>query len=125
MISSPDCLAERYRYDPNTRLPYSNAQIGEHAISEQVKSIYRDARPETRELYNLGLVGSATKEEGDNWIIRWMLWHVLRYRDHRNKHPRGDLSYHGASAEMTFQLVTPTICKTRKPFHHVYSTENP
>lgn len=29
--------------------------------------------------------------EEENWVIRWLLWHVFRYRDNRNKNRRQGL----------------------------------
>lgn len=45
--------------------------------------IYRTARPETRAYYDCGHYIEGEVEE--NWIIKWMLWHVFRYRDNRNR----------------------------------------
>ena len=46
--------------------------IREDAFAEVMKQIYRTASPETRTIYDL--VGS----EQDNWVIRWMLWHIFQ-----------------------------------------------
>jgi hypothetical protein len=37
-------------------------------------------------VYDLGRDTARVEEE--NWVIRWMLWHVFRYRDSRNKNRR-------------------------------------
>ena len=34
-------------------------------------------------IYDLGRYWDGSNE--DNWIIRWCLWHVFRYRDERNR----------------------------------------
>ncbi|KAF2720351.1 hypothetical protein K431DRAFT_304354 [Polychaeton citri CBS 116435] len=61
----------------------SIGQIGEAAIHREIIRMYKGARPETRQIYDLGqdLLGPAE----ENWIIRWMIWHVFRYRDIRNR----------------------------------------
>lgn len=46
-------------------------------------NIYRNASPQTRVIYDLGRYWDGSNE--DNWIIRWCLWHVFRYRDERNR----------------------------------------
>ena len=59
--------------------------ITETARYREIHSIYCDASPETKWWYDRGV----TQDSGwDNWIIRWCLWHVFRYRDDRNRHRR-------------------------------------
>ena len=86
MTASPESLAPQYRDDPKVEPPYSNAQISEGAIHLEIARIYDGARRETREIYDLGRDPERLEEE--NWIIRWMLWHVFRYRDNRNRNRR-------------------------------------
>lgn len=70
--------------------PYSHAHVSETAIHREILRIYRDARAETRVVYNLGRDTERVEEE--NWVIRWMLWHVFRYRDNRNRNRRAPSS---------------------------------
>ncbi|KAF2173743.1 hypothetical protein M409DRAFT_62016 [Zasmidium cellare ATCC 36951] len=66
----------------------STAQIHEAAWQREVLRIFEHARPETRAVYQFGHDTShdaSGNEVVDNWIIRWMLWHVFRYRDYRNR----------------------------------------
>ena len=86
MTATPDSLAPQFRDDPNVEPPYSNAQISETAIHREILRIYQSARRETRAVYDLGRDTDRVEEE--NWVIRWMLWHVFRYRDNRNKNRR-------------------------------------
>ena len=86
MTATPDSLAPQFRDDPSVEPPYSNAQISETAIHREILRIYQSARRETKVLYNLGRDTDRVEEE--NWVIRWMLWHVFRYRDNRNKNRR-------------------------------------
>lgn len=65
----------------------STAQIHETAWQNEVLRIYNDAQPQTRAVYQFGH-DVADAQVPDNWIIRWMLWHVFRYRDYRNKQQR-------------------------------------
>ncbi|KAL2030010.1 hypothetical protein VTO58DRAFT_109202 [Aureobasidium pullulans] len=62
ILSSPNSLLPQLRGDPD---------------------IYREASPETKTMYEKGHDTESFNEE--NWIIRWMLWHVFRFRDSRNK----------------------------------------
>lgn len=66
--------------------PYSHAHVSETAIHREILRIYQFARPETRAVYDLGRDIDRVEEE--NWVIRWMLWHVFRYRDNRNRNRR-------------------------------------
>jgi hypothetical protein len=86
MTATPDSLAPQFRDDPSIEPPYSSSQISETAIHREILRIYAQARRETREIYDLGRDTAGIEEE--NWVIRWMLWHVFRYRDNRNKNRR-------------------------------------
>lgn len=83
MTATSDSLAPQFRVDPTIEPPYSNSQISETAIHREILNIYQNARHETKPVYDLGRDTAGVEEE--NWVIRWMLWHVFRYRDSRNK----------------------------------------
>jgi len=87
IAASPEALIPSLRNDPTIEPPYSNSQIDELAIQREVFRIYNYARPETRPFYDLGM--DMDRRIADNWVIRWMLWHVNRYRDHRNRNRTG------------------------------------
>jgi len=76
-------LLPALKNDPNIRPPYSVTQISDSAMHRETLYIYRHARPETRAQYDRGHYIEGGKEE--NWIIKWSLWHVFRYRDNRNR----------------------------------------
>ena len=82
----PESLAPHYRNDPNVEPPYSSSQISETAFHREILNIYHGARPETKWIYDMGRDTDRVEEE--NWVIRWMLWHVFRYRDNRNRNRR-------------------------------------
>ncbi|KAK0940513.1 hypothetical protein LTR29_007972 [Friedmanniomyces endolithicus] len=67
--------------------PFSHAQISETAIHREILNMYYRARPETRVIYDLAHDRERLEEE--NWVVRWLLWHVFRYRDNRNRNRRG------------------------------------
>ncbi|KAF2164637.1 hypothetical protein M409DRAFT_56460 [Zasmidium cellare ATCC 36951] len=85
MTESQDVLVPSLR-NSSVEPPYSNAQISETVTHREILRIYRMARPETRVVYDLGRDTDRVEEE--NWVIRWMLWHVFRYRDSRNRNRR-------------------------------------
>lgn len=70
--------------------PYSHAHVTETAIHREIIRIYQLARRETQAVYDLGRDIERVEEE--NWVIRWMLWHVFRYRDNRNRNRRATSS---------------------------------
>ncbi|GAB7340183.1 hypothetical protein MBLNU457_6656t1 [Dothideomycetes sp. NU457] len=76
-------LQPEFKNDPNVRPPYSVTQISDAAMHRETLYIYRHARPETKAQYDRGHYIEGGKEE--NWIIKWSLWHVFRYRDNRNR----------------------------------------
>lgn len=86
MTESQDVLVPSLRGNSSVEPPYSNAQISETVTHREILRIYRLARPETKVVYDLGRDTDRVEEE--NWVIRWMLWHVFRYRDSRNRNRR-------------------------------------
>ncbi|CAK3879812.1 Hypothetical predicted protein [Lecanosticta acicola] len=86
MTESQDVLVPSLRGNASVEPPYSNAQISETVTHREILRIYRMARPETKVVYDLGRDTDRVEEE--NWVIRWMLWHVFRYRDSRNRNRR-------------------------------------
>lgn len=60
---------------------YPSSYIGDQALSEESLRVYANASPETRAIYDLAY--DPDRPNDPNWIIRWFLWHVFRYRDGR------------------------------------------
>lgn len=83
MSANPRSLLPQLIDDPKVKPPYSNTQISEAAMHRETLYIYQIARPETRPIYERGHYTEGGTEE--NWIIKWLLWHVFRYRDNRNR----------------------------------------
>ncbi|KAG9684765.1 hypothetical protein KCU95_g11179, partial [Aureobasidium melanogenum] len=73
ILSSPNSLLPQLRDDPNASIqpPYSNVQICESAVHNEILRIYRESSPETKFIYEKGHDTESFNEE--NWIIRWML----------------------------------------------------
>ncbi|KAK4624745.1 hypothetical protein CLAFUW4_05718 [Fulvia fulva] len=55
--------------------------VPEQVMNNEINQIYLRAGPATKILYQLAL--DPDHPNDPNWIIRWMLWHVFRYRDGR------------------------------------------
>ncbi|KAF2161920.1 hypothetical protein M409DRAFT_69445 [Zasmidium cellare ATCC 36951] len=82
MTSNREALAPAFKDNPAVEPPYTFSQLDEAAVNSEIVYIYHYARPETKIMYGLGHDRDGNYE--DNWIIRWLLWHVFRYRDDRN-----------------------------------------
>lgn len=105
-MSTPDILRDENAQ--NVLPPFSNAQLNETATHREILNIYQHARPETKRYYDMGRDTQGLEEE--NWVIRWLLWHVFRYRDNRNKNrrqgspdPRSPSSSENSSSESQAQ----------------------
>lgn len=96
-------LVPQCRDNPNVQPPYSWDDIMESAKHREVMTIYHSASPLTRAYYDRGRYRDGPNE--DNWIIRWCLWHVFRYRDNRNKNRSSGLS--SASAGSPSAMGSP------------------
>ncbi|KXT02478.1 hypothetical protein AC579_994 [Pseudocercospora musae] len=82
IIARLDEQAKRNGQSP-ARTTYSTSQIDESIINSEVAWIYEHAQPVTKPLYHLG--HDPENPSKPNWVIRWMLWHVFRYKDGRQK----------------------------------------
>jgi hypothetical protein len=80
----PNNLTPQARASTSLTHPYSSNMITETALHREVLNIYYTASARTKPWYDYGRFWEGTNEE--NWIIRWCLWHVFRYRDERNRH---------------------------------------
>lgn len=107
MMATPDVLRDDSAQ--NAQPPFSNAQLNETATHREILNIYQHARPETKYFYEMGRDTQGLEEE--NWVIRWLLWHVFRYRDNRNKNrrqsspdPRSPCSSDNSSSENQAQM---------------------
>ncbi|KAL2040806.1 hypothetical protein N7G274_006264 [Stereocaulon virgatum] len=83
----------------NAEPPWTANQFTEDAFNAAIATIESQASARTRVLYARG-----RNRNGPNWVIRWILYHVCRYRDGRNKkaqsrnfHDDDELDGHGNS----------------------------
>lgn len=103
MLSYRHTLLPHLRDDETVRPPYTVAQITEDAMQDAIVHIYDNASAETRAYYDQGSESTTRdKHTGpghlQNWVIRWMLWHVFRYRDSRNRKSSCKQPYHNSTS---------------------------
>lgn len=82
-MNDRNALLPSLRNDASVQPPYSVSQITETAMHRELLSIYENAGPETRPYYDLAHDTDPVAQE--NWVCRWVLWHVFRNRDQRKK----------------------------------------
>jgi len=73
LFASRRSLRAEIMEDESIIAPFDVDQISELAFQEQVEMIYKTASPKTLSWYSMMDIG-----DGKNWVIRWMLWRVLR-----------------------------------------------
>ena len=86
LMGNRDALKPQYANEPS---PFSANQFSEAAFANAVKSIVKNASPQTRGLYDQGAI-----QGQPNWVARWILYHVCRYRDGRNKKAARSQQFH-------------------------------
>lgn len=86
LMGNRGALKPRYARE---QAPFSANQFSEMAFFDAVKSIVRSASSQTRSLYDRGAVPGQP-----NWVARWILYHVCRYRDGRNKKAARSKNFH-------------------------------
>ena len=69
--------------------PFSANQFSETAFVNAVNTLVSSACSQTRSLYRQGAV-----HDQPNWVARWILYHVCRYRDGRNKKAARSKNFH-------------------------------
>ena len=79
-------LKAEYQENFRVKQPYKWGHLSKEAIDDAIDEIWRDAGDRSRHYYD---IGRSEDEAVHNWVLKWLLWHVSRYRDERNnKKPR-------------------------------------
>lgn len=86
LAGNRDALKPQYA---NESSPFSANQFSESAFVNAVNTIVSNACPQTRILYERG-----ASQDQPNWVARWILYHVCRYRDGRNKKAARSNNFH-------------------------------
>lgn len=117
MTEDQNALLPEIRSDAGVEPPYSHAHVSETAVHREILRIYHHARAETRKMYDLGRDTDRIEEE--NWVIRWMLWHVFRYRDNRNKSRRSIIaSVSSAECAAANSISPPSTARSGSELDH-------
>lgn len=72
--------SNRRQHSLNKPEPYSYGDFTEAAIEEALRKITQNASPATRPFFE-----SDPDSSGDRWAVRWLLYHIFRNRDARNR----------------------------------------
>lgn len=116
-MSNRDTLVPELQNDASIVPPFSSHQVSETAMHRQILNIYNNASAETKPYYDLA--HDTSKPSPENWLIRWMLWHVFRYRDGRNKSRRNRAPEEiAASCDDDSALDTSTPDQDQRPYSH-------
>ncbi|MCJ1328175.1 hypothetical protein MMC10_004850 [Thelotrema lepadinum] len=75
-------LKPEYAASPGVQRPYKWAHLDPAVIDNAITTIWKDGRPLPRMYYDLG---AHDDRRIYNWVLKWLLWHVCRYRDWRNR----------------------------------------
>ena len=82
---SRQILRPEYAANMAIHKPYKWAHLSPNAIDTAIAVIRSQAGPGSRQLYDRG---DSTDSRVHNWVLKWLLWHVCRYRDWRNRKNR-------------------------------------
>jgi hypothetical protein len=76
-------LKAEFRTVESVHRPYKWGHFDPEYIDQAVREIWTGGGKTTRPYYDLG-----RDDKVGNWVIRWTLWHICRYRDWRNRKNR-------------------------------------
>ncbi|KAF2215385.1 hypothetical protein CERZMDRAFT_56957 [Cercospora zeae-maydis SCOH1-5] len=80
LFSDPRSLDQSVARGKTITPPYTVKQLSELAFQREVENIYHNASRQTRGIYDITRTAN-----GHNWVIRWMLWHVIQAQ-HADEH---------------------------------------
>ena len=97
--SSRHILRPEYASNDAVRRPYKWAHLSPAAIDNAIRTIHGAAQPGSwpRHFYDMG---RSTDPKVGNWVLKWLLWHVCRYRDWRNRKNRSSASAAATNAAL-------------------------
>ncbi|KAA6408154.1 MAG: hypothetical protein FRX48_07896 [Lasallia pustulata] len=75
-------LKLEHQADPNVKRPWKWEHLDGDAINAAITAIWAEAGDWPRYYYILGHVED---DRVYNWVLKWLLWHVCRHRDWRNR----------------------------------------
>jgi hypothetical protein len=74
-------LKPEYAGNPGVKQPYKWGHLNRESIDSAIDEIARGASERSYPYYELG---RSADQNIHNWVLKWLLWHVARYRDERN-----------------------------------------
>lgn len=128
--SSRDILKSEYAMNPSVQRPYKWAHLDPSFIDHAISEIWTKAGPWPRHFYDRG---HSQDRKVYNWVLKWLLWHVCRYRDWRNRRNKNTTTVAvstnpnavpTAIEGKQFNPVEERVCtyqsesQTRMPCHH-------
>ena len=87
--SSRTILKHEYSSNLGVQRPYKWAHLNPSVINNAIAEIWRNGQQWPRRFYDIGRSDDAKVY---NWVLKWLLWHVCRYRDWRNRKARNSSS---------------------------------
>lgn len=92
--SSRSILRPEYASNLKVQRPYKWGHLNPAAINNAICEIWNNGGPSPRKFYDLG---HSEDPKVYNWVLKWLLWHVCRYRDWRNRKGGSSSSSSGSS----------------------------
>lgn len=86
-------LKPEYASNAAVQRPYKWAHLSPAVVDRAIATIWEQGKPAPRHYYDLGY---SEDPKVYNWVLKWLLWHVCRYRDWRNRKTKGGAA--GAAA---------------------------
>jgi len=80
--ASRSMLKPEYASNPAVQRPYKWGHLSPDRINHAIRDIWANGRPQPRHYYDMG---RSEDPKVYNWVLKWLLWHVCRYRDWRNR----------------------------------------
>jgi hypothetical protein len=94
--NSRHILKKEYASNIAVHRPYKWAHLEPSVIDAAINEIWTNGQPWPRHFYDMG--GSDDRKVY-NWVLKWLLWHVCRYRDWRNRKSKSSVAGAATSVE--------------------------
>ncbi|MCJ1235585.1 hypothetical protein MMC14_003556 [Varicellaria rhodocarpa] len=78
-------LKPEYASNAGVQPPYKWAHLSPTTVDAAIAEIWGNGGQWPRHFYDMGY---SKDRKVYNWVLKWLLWHVCRYRDWRNRRAR-------------------------------------
>ena len=82
-------LKPEYASNAGVQPPYKWAHLSPTTVDAAIAEIWGNGGQWPRHFYDMGY---SKDRKVYNWVLKWLLWHVCRYRDWRNRRARNGSS---------------------------------